>query len=130
MGEKTTVVATIALFDGDLNETIVIKPSVIVVLWQANNSYVPPFYKGKAMPSPDSEIKVVALPQIKNSSGFVDPKNMTYTWKKDYTNNPDGSGYGKNSFTYVNDYLEDLNNIGVTVSTVDQKYSSKAKKRD
>lgn len=97
----------------------------MVLLYQAMSSYVPPFYKGKAMPSPDSTVKIVAMPEIiSGSAGLVDPKNMTYAWKKDDTNNIVGSGYGKNAFTYVNDYLEDSNTIGVTASTVDQKYSS------
>lgn len=125
-GEETNVIATTSLPDGAIDTKIVIRPSVMVLLWQAKDSYVPPFYKGKALPSPDSVVKVVALPEIRSSSGAVNPKNMTYLWKKDYTNNPDGSGYGKNSFTYVNDYLEDLNNISVTASTIDQKYSSVA----
>ena len=51
---------------------------------------------------------------------------MTYYWKKDYTNNVDGSGYGKNFFIYTNDYLEDSDNINVVASTLDQKYSSQA----
>jgi hypothetical protein len=78
------------------------------------------------MPSPDSEIKVVALPEIKSGSGFVNPENMVYSWQLDYNNNQDGSGYGKNFFTYTNDYLENSNNVSVTASTIDQKYSSDA----
>ncbi|MFH1201106.1 MAG: hypothetical protein V1484_02130 [bacterium] len=123
-GEETSVIATTSLPDGAIDTKVIIRPSVMVLLWQAKDSYVPPFYKGKAMPSPDSTVKVVALPEIKTGSSLVNPKNMTYLWKKDYTNNQDGSGYGKSSFTYINDYLEDSNNIGVVVSTVDQKYSS------
>ena len=123
LGKKTTVIATISLSDGDLNETIVIKPAVMVMLWQADDSYVPPFYKGKALPSPDSEIKVVALPEIKTSSGLVDPKNMTYDWQLDQTNDENSSGYGKNSFTYVSDYLDNSNNASVTATTLDQQNS-------
>ncbi len=123
-GEETGVVATISLPDGITDTKIMIRPSVMVLLWQAKDSYTPPFYKGKALASPDSTVKVVALPEIRSSSGLVNPKNMTYLWKKDYTNNQDGSGYGKGSFSFVNDYLEDSNNIGVIASTVDQKYSS------
>ncbi len=125
-GGEMGVVATIYLPDGTIETKIPIKPSVMILLWQANDSYVPPFYKGKALPTPDSEVKVVAMPEIRTGSGLADSKNMTYYWKKDYTNNVDGSGYGKNSFTYVNDYLEDSNNISVTAWTVDQKYSSQA----
>ncbi len=125
-GEETSVVATVSLPDGATDTRITIRPNVMVLLYQAMDSYVPPFYKGKALPSPDSTVKVVAIPEIKSGSNLVDPKNMTYSWQRDSSNNPDGSGYGKNSFTYVNDYLEDSNNIGVTASTIDQKYSSTA----
>lgn len=96
------------------------------LLWQATDSYVPPFYRGKALPTPDSEVKVVAMPEIKIGSGWANSKNMIYAWKKDYTNAAQDSGYGKNSFTYTNDYLDDFNNISVTASTTDQKYSSSA----
>ncbi|MCX6752567.1 MAG: hypothetical protein NTZ87_03680 [Candidatus Nomurabacteria bacterium] len=126
LGAETNVVATISLPDGPIQTNITIRPSVMVLLWQANDSYVPPFYRGKALPTPDSEVKVVAMPEIRNGSSYVSPQNMTYAWKKDYTNNVDGSGYGKNFFVFVNDYLEDSNNISVTASTVDQKYSSDA----
>ena len=123
LGEKTTVIATISLSDGDLNETIPIKPAIITMLWQANDSYVPPFYEGKALPSPDSEIKVVAIPEIKNGSGFVNPTNMTYDWQLDQTNDADNSGYGKDSYVYVSDYLDNSNNVSVTASTLDQNDS-------
>ncbi|KKQ21380.1 MAG: hypothetical protein US33_C0003G0006 [Parcubacteria group bacterium GW2011_GWC1_36_9] len=119
-GSETTVVATISLPEGAIETKIIVKPVVMVLLWQANDSYVPPFYKGKALPAPDSEVKVVAMPEVKSN---ILPQNMTYYWKKDYTNNVDGSGYGKNFFLYTNDYLENSNNISVTASTIDQKYS-------
>lgn len=126
IGVAMNVVATISLPDGTTDTKITIKPSVMVLLWQADDSYVPPFYKGKALATPESEIKVVAMPEIRNGSSNVPAQNMTYYWKKDYTNNVDGSGYGKNSFTYLSDYLENSNNISVTASTTDQKYSSNA----
>jgi hypothetical protein len=71
-------------------------------------------------------VKVVAMPEIKNNSNLVDPKNMTYAWKLDYTNNQDASGYGKNYFIYNNDYLEDLNNVSVVVNTIDQQRSAES----
>ena len=125
-GGENTVTARIALPDGEIEQTITLRPAAVLLLWQAGDSYVPPFYKGKALPTPDSQIKIVAMPEIKNGTGFVDPKNMVYAWKQDYTNNQNASGYGKNSFTYVNDYLENSSNVSVVASTVDQKYSSEA----
>jgi hypothetical protein len=98
----------------------------MVLLWEATDSYVPPFYRGKALPTPDSQVKVVAMPEIREGSGYVSPQNMTYKWKKDYTNNVDGSGYGKNSFIFINDYLDNSNNISVEASTISQSNSSSA----
>ena len=121
-GEETVVVAVISLPDGNIEKRLIIRPSVMVLLWQANDSYVPPFYKGKAMPTADSEVKVVAMPEVNGANS----KNMTYVWKKDYSNDQEASGYGKNFFLYINDYLEDSNTISVTASTLDQNYSSEA----
>ncbi len=123
-GGETKVIARISLPDGTIDTAITIKPSVMVLLWQANDSYVPPFYKGKALPTADSEIKVVAMPEIRNGSGYFSSQNMTYRWKKDYTNNVDGSGYGKNYFLYISDYLDNSNNISVTASTLDETFST------
>ena len=125
-GTEKDITATISLPDGDIDKKIIIRPTVMVLLWQADDSYVPPFYKGKAMPSPQSEVKVVALPEIITGGKMVDPANMTYAWKQDYNNVQDSSGYGKNYFIYTNDYLDDSNNVDVTASTVDQNYSSEA----
>lgn len=125
-GLETTVRVIVSLPDGQIEKRIIIKPSVMVLLWQAIDSYVPPFYRGKAMPTLDSEIKVVALPEIRNKTGAVNPKNMTYAWKLNYNNEVGGSGYGKSFFTYINDYLENGDNIEVIASTIDGQSSLRA----
>lgn len=126
-GSTTTVRVKILLPDGEIEKTIILKPSTMVLLWQANDSYVPPFYKGKALPASDSEIKVVAIPEIKTSLGAsTSSKNMTYFWQKDYNNQPNDSGYGKNSFLYKNSFLEKNNTISVEAVTGDQKNQAEA----
>jgi hypothetical protein len=125
-GSSTTIEAHVMLPDGEIDKRIVIAPKVMTLLWQANDSYVPPFYKGKAMPVEESEIKIVAIPEAKNSNGTNNSTDMVYDWKQDYENVPEASGYGKNYFTYTNDYLDPSSTISVNASTVDQKYSSSA----
>ncbi len=127
-GSFSSVRALISLPEGELEKTITIRPNEMILLWQATDSFVPPFYKGKALPVADSEIKVIAMPEVKTSvdGSLVNSKNMTYTWKKDYTNDQEASGYGKNSYTYTNDYLENSNNVGVVASTTDQKFTAEA----
>ncbi len=124
-GTDTRIVATIYLPAGTVEKRITVRPSHLTMLWEAMDSYVPPFYKGKALPVLDSEIKVVAMPEIISGSSMVNPKNMAYTWRKDYSNEQAASGYGKNYFIYLNDYLESSNNVEVTASTTDQRYSSR-----
>src|ERR1035437_1921549 len=123
-GSESTVIATMAFPNVETTSTLIIKPSVMVLLWQAMDSYVPPFYKGKALAAPDTFVKVVAMPEISVNGVMIDPKNMTYSWQKDFGNEQDSSGYGKNFMLFKNDYLEHSNNAGVTVTTTDQKYSS------
>lgn len=125
-GGETVIRALIAMPDGEIEKVMTIRPASVLLLWQATDSYVPPFYKGKALPTPDSEIKIVAMPEIKDSTGIVNPKNIVYTWKQDYNNMQDASGYNKSSFSYINDYLENSSTISVIASTIDQKFSSSA----
>ena len=125
-GSETTIRAVLALPDGEIEKRVVLRPSVMVLLWEATDSYVPPFYRGKALPIAESEIKVVAMPEIKSGGVMVNPKNMLYSWQKNYTNDTEASGYGKNSFTFINDYLEDLDIVSVSASTLDGSNSSQA----
>jgi len=123
-GSETKVLIKIISQGEGIELNLVIRPSAMVLLWQAMDSYVPPFYKGKAMATADSDIKIVALPEIRNGGALVSPKNMTYSWKFNYDNDQGASGYGKNSYTYNNDYLENTNNVSVVATTIDQKYSA------
>jgi hypothetical protein len=93
-----------------INKKITISPSDVDMLWEAYNGYVPPFYKGKALASTEGSIKVVAVPSSQNLAGF------NYKWKEDNKSKQDSSGYEKNYFIYKNSYLEDVNNIDVSVS--------------
>lgn len=123
-GAEMRITASIALPDGTVEKTVVLRPAVMALLWQANDSYVPPFYRGKALPAVGSEIKIVAMPEIQSGFRTINPKSMVYVWKKDYENEPGASGYARNFYIYTTDYLENSNLIGVTASTTDQKYFS------
>ncbi len=96
---------------------IKINPSTLDVIWEATGGYQPPFYKGKISPIKGSIIKVVAIPQIKNESGFIpDASTFVYNWKQDGSNFAGKSGYGKNSFTYPSQILDRENKIEVSAS--------------
>ena len=125
-GSQKRVTVKISMPDGEINKTITIRPSVMTLLWEATDSYVPPFYKGKALLSEGSDVKVVAMPEIRVGTTMANPKNMTYSWKKDYNPDQQASGYGKSFYVYTSDYLERSTNISVVAQTIDQTFSSEA----
>ncbi len=102
---------------------IAIQASEIDLLWQSPSSYTPPFYKGKALPTQEADIEVIAMP---NTTGFAKggKKNMVYMWKSDYNAIQKASGYGKDTYTFKNDYLKPIEHISVNVSSTDNSYSA------
>jgi len=105
-----------------INKRIAITPSEIEIMWESVNGYTPPFYKGKSLPSSGSLIRAVAIPNtntIKSGSGSI-----VYNWKNDSGAVLDASGYNKNSYIFKNSMFDTKNNISVTASSVDGKYSA------
>lgn len=106
-----------------LNKQIVIRPSEIEMLWQATDSYTPPFYKGKALPIQEGSIKVVAFPNTINVSK-ANKKNMVYTWSLNNKSASGDSGYGKDSFVFQNNILLNKEKIKLSVSSIDNSYTA------
>lgn len=96
-------------------KNVSIGASDIDLLWEAVDSYTPPFYKGKALPSKGSRLKVVAFP---NTSGLsqTNSKNIVYTWKSQYNVVKSASGAGKNKFTFTNSDIRNSEKISVSAS--------------
>lgn len=94
VGTETIVVAEIEGNDFYPEEVeISIIPAEVSLFWEAN-TYTPPFYKGKAEYSYNSDARIVAIP---NFPGNPDPKSLNYTWEKDGRILGSLSGYGKNT---------------------------------
>jgi hypothetical protein len=94
LGQKTVVDITILTETGvKIDKQIIIVPAEIDLLWEAQ-TYTPPFYKGKALPSFKSLIRVTAIPRWNKRES--DPTKFTYKWTYNRTQNISG-GLGKNS---------------------------------
>lgn len=107
---------------GVVSKDIEITPSDVDVLWETD-TYTPPFYKGKALPTSQSHIKAVALPNFITKKGRIASKNLIYQWKKTYTPNPNDSGLGKDIYFYRGTYTFNEDVIDTTVSTPDNQLS-------
>ena len=112
--ELTTNIETI---DGqNLIKTIRITPTNVDMLWEAYDSYVPPFYKGKALVPREGGFKVVAIPNTINNK--LNVNNLSYTWEQDGQGQVAKSGWGKNSFVFYNNFLDNTNVVNVKISDI------------
>ena len=96
VGEESKIEIKIALLSGStFSKKFSLTPASVDLVWEAN-SYVPPFYKGKALHSRQGILKVVAMPEFFKNGIKIDPKNLIYEWSNQVEAYEDQSGYGKN----------------------------------
>jgi hypothetical protein len=120
VGVSTRVTITILLPTGEsVQKVVTVKPAEADLLWESADAYVPPFYKGRALPASESLIKIVAIPNIKNQNA-----SLIYNWKKNYQVMQSDSGYGKNSFLFKASYLNKNEKVQVTISSPDGSYAA------
>lgn len=99
-------------------ETISIRPVQIDLIWQAN-TYTPPFYNGKALPTAGSSVSVTAFPQFVTEDGAtVSPNNLIYQWEKNSDPLQEISGRGEKTAT-VSLLPNRETVVEVTVSSID-----------
>lgn len=104
---ELSVSATSAL--GQAQSSILIRSASVDVIWEAIDSYVPPFYKGKALAPVGGKIRVAAIPSI------TAPKSLSYSWRYNGDAVTTQSGTNKNSVTIKTDVLSGNENFSVDV---------------
>lgn len=93
-GQVVTIDVVILMPDGArYDKQLLLKPAEVDLLWEADTS-VPPFYKGKALPTYKSIVKLSAIPRFGMS--WVDPSLYSYAWTANQTQGLAKSA-GKNS---------------------------------
>jgi hypothetical protein len=115
-----TITANVSIADKTtIQKQIIISTKSVDVLWEALDSYTPPFYKGKAMPSSESRIKVSAIP---NKNDIT-----TYVTKWSLNSNILGGGANTNkmSIEYRNSYLNDTDEITLEIGDLSGSIGSK-----
>jgi hypothetical protein len=114
-GEVTNITALIEVGNQTFRKEFRFTPSQVDILWEAPNSYTPPFYRGKALPLQQAEIKFTAIPETQ----LINPKNapnLVYYWDKNDRRDATASGFGKQSYTTTADPLNFEEIITVTVN--------------
>ena len=116
IGQKTDIEVKIKLLSGiSFTKTITLNPASVDVVWEAD-SYVPPFYAGKALHPRQGVLKLVAMPEFVKNGQRIPPQNLVYKWSNNDTVYQDQSGYGKNIVVVNGSLLGKPESIDVLVT--------------
>lgn len=115
-GKETKIEVRIKLVSGVVfSRKLSITPANIDLMWESN-SYVPPFYKGKALHAQQGVLKIVAVPEFIKNGKAVPPENLVYEWSNETEVYQNQSGYGKNVLLLSGSILGREENIDVLVT--------------
>lgn len=101
--------------------SMVIVPNTVDLLWEAVDSYTPPFYRGKALPSYDSIVKVTAISDIFDASGSkVNSNELVYSWSLNGRNRDlsEYSGYGSTTAYAFASFLNKGHLVSVAITNI------------
>ena len=117
-GKSNTVSVSVTPKNGTpVDQSITFSPVDMDIIWEAQGAYVPPFYKGKTLPIKQGQVKVVAVPVVRNSNGsMLKPSDFAYAWRKEGQGIDGQSGLGKSSFIFTNQMLETSNRVDVSAT--------------
>lgn len=67
--------------NGDtITGSISLTPQSVDLMYESKESYVPPFYGGKALPGEGANLRVIAFPAIYESGARLSPSGLSYSW--------------------------------------------------
>ncbi len=118
-GQQVSIRVSIQLVDRTVKKDIVLLPQDISTMWEAVDSYVPPFYQGKKLPSREGIVRIVAIPNFLNNGRTIDPSMLVYNWKRNDNVLTGASSYGQDSIMIKNNKLRPIESFEVTASTPD-----------
>lgn len=83
LGSEVDVVVIAQSNDGSTaSGEAFVRPTEINLIWESD-SYTPPFYRGRALPSAGTKIRAQAIADFKLPNGTLVPESsITYTWRR------------------------------------------------
>ncbi|HUD02870.1 MAG TPA: hypothetical protein VMR46_02510 [Candidatus Paceibacterota bacterium] len=115
IGTETQIKVTVnSSTQGTLTNSWTFIPSAVNLVWEADTT-VPPLYKGKALYSGGSDVKVVAFPSLAINGSSLPVSSLSFQWTLDGDPLPDQSGLGQNSLTFTGSQLQKEEDVSVDV---------------
>ena len=114
---KKIDIAIIPVNGIEVDKSTTIAPEKVDLVWEAK-TYTPPFYKGKALYTPQEKVVVAAFPNFKaNGTIGIDTKHLTYNWLDNNDSIQEYSGYGKDFVIYQGTIILDPHTITALVTS-------------
>jgi len=127
IGTETSVEIRIKLLSGvSFSKTFTLNPAGVDLVWEAN-SYVTPFYRGKALHPRQGSLKLVAMPEFVKNGKRILPQNLIYQWSNGVNVYQSQSGYGKSVVTLDGSLLGKQENIEVLDAEIEEEVNKNLK---
>ncbi len=128
LGTKSIVGVSATLPDGSTaGSQTIIHPGEIDLLFDAD-SFVPPFYRGRALPSAGTTLRLQAITRFKNMDGSLIPDAaIDFKWKRGGQALMGVSGKGKSSISIPAPSLFSSDTISVEARSLDGEFSATAR---
>jgi hypothetical protein len=97
---------------GSAGSEVNIAPLQVDILYDAP-TYVPPFYRGRAMPSAGGSMRVQAIAHLTRAGSVIPDSSITYTWSRNGTVLGSISGLGKSKIVIDSPNLYSSDTISV-----------------
>lgn len=118
-GTQTSVKLTVSengLIFGE--RTITLQPASIDIAWEGN-TYTPPFYIGRPLPTGSSSVTLNAVPHFVQNGTRIDPSRLTYRWYVNSSQTPARVGVGASTLTIQPPRFENDFTVSVVAESPD-----------
>ncbi len=117
------ILVTINLGLNSVQKQLTISPQDSTLLWEAIDSYVPVFYKGKKMPGRESYIRITGIPDFQQTTG-LSHQNAVYLWERNGNRILNVGGYKKSSIIIEQNKLRNNEFIKAIISSQNNRIVS------
>ncbi len=100
---------------GSVSGSLVVSSQSVELLYESKESFVPPFYQGRSLPSEGATVRVTALPSLSEGGARIQASSLAYSWYLNGEFLESASGVGRSVATIALDYLSDTNEVRVVV---------------
>ena len=124
LGSTMHVTAAVTTPEGSLvTASLDIAPTELDLLYDSD-TYVPPLYRGRALPSAGSTVRLQAIPHfVKPSGAEVPASDVIFAWKRNGQLLGSLSGKGRAAITVPAPYLYGADTVSVEARTADDAFA-------